>query len=163
MRLSVVGADLTTECDWERCTTLRDNVQHHLEAGLPSGRFPAIHTLADRCWATADVTFKAAQLRDELAEAWPVLRDLGIERLAIGIRSRAALTRAKAAPKVRGTVLLRLTGWKSPLALGDARTLGDLFTGLVIPLITFCQRAGDSAMIQVGPLYDHLLTHRRHG
>jgi len=163
MRLSLAGGALSTECDWELCTGLRDNVQHHLEGGFPSGRFPAIHALADRCWSETTVTIGARQLRQELAEVWPVIAHLGIERQAIGIRSRAALTRAPTVPKARGTVLLRLTGWKSPLPLGQARNLGELFGGLVQTLNDFCERVGDKGVIEIGPPYDHLLTRRRHG
>jgi hypothetical protein len=155
MRLSMAGAELTTECDWALCTVLRDNVQHHLEGGLPSGSFPALHALADRCWEAAEVTVVAAQLRAELTQAWELLCGLRVERMAMGIRSRAALTGAAAVPKMRGTVLLRLTGWKSPLRLDNAKTLGDVLAGLVIPLIDFCRRAGNTAVIAVGPADDH--------
>jgi len=163
MQLSVVGAELTTECDWELCTALRDNVQHHLENGIPSGRFPAIHALADRCWASAAVSVSAGQLRAELARAWPVLAALGVERFAMGIRSRAALTGAHAAPTIRGTVLLRLTGWKPPLKLASAKTLSDVFAGLVPPIMEFCRRAGDAAVIEVGPVRGAGSAQRRHG
>jgi hypothetical protein len=154
MRLSVAGAELTTECDWELCTALRDNVQHHLESGMPSGHYPAIHALADRCWATTDVSVSAAQLHAELGQAWAALGRLGIERFAIGIRSRAALTGAQTAPTVRGTVLLRLTGWKSPLRLAEARTLGDVFGNLIGQLMDFSQRAGRAGCIEIGPVRD---------
>ncbi len=163
MQLSVAGAELTTECDWELCTALRDNIQHHLEGGFPSGLFPAVHALADRCWAPGEVTVSAAQLREELTQAWHVIGGLRVDRMAIGIRSRAALTGAQTVPKVRGTVLLRLTGWKSPLRLGSAKTLGDLFANLVIPLVEFCRRAGDTATIVVGPVHDDAVPRRRHG
>ena len=163
MRLSVAGAELTTECDWELCTALRDNIQHHLEGGFPSGLFPAVHALADRCWAPAEVNVPAAQLRAELTQAWHVISPLRVDRMAIGIRSRAALTGAQTIPKVRGTVLRRLTGWKAPLRMGNAKTLGDLFVNLVIPLVEFCRRAGDTAIIEVGPAYDTALTRRRLG
>jgi hypothetical protein len=161
MRLSVAGRQLTTECDWQLCTALRDNVQHYLEGGLPSGRFPAVHTLADRCWATAAVTVPAAQLRTELEEAWPVLNVMTIDRMAISIRSRAALTGNMKAPTARGTVLLRLTGWKLPLKLAGAQTLGDVFGDLVLPMIGYCQKIGDRAQIEVGPVREDKLPPRR--
>src|SRR5688572_25316656 len=88
MRLSVAGAGLTTECDWELCTALRDNIQHYFEGGSLSGLFPAVHALADRCWAPATVRISAAQLRAELTQAWQVLATMNVERMAIGIRSR---------------------------------------------------------------------------
>jgi hypothetical protein len=150
MQISVAGTRLTTRCDWTICTCLRDNVQQHLESGLPSGRFPNLHALADRCWSHGPVSLPAAALQAELEAVWLVLEKLPVEKFAIGIRSRAALTGAQVAPSVRGTVLLRLTGWKAPIRLAGSRTLGDVFHGVHRQLLDFCRSAGPSAQLDIG-------------
>jgi hypothetical protein len=142
MRLVVVETGHAAECDWVLCTSLRDNVQHHLEGGHPGGTFLSIHALADRCWAGSEVQISAVDLADELRQVRPLLAALGVDRLAISIRSRAALTGAPAAPAVRGTILWRLTGWQLPVTLEGARSVGEVFAGLFDGLLAFCDAAG---------------------
>lgn len=149
MKLWIAGTRLAVECDWALCTSLRDNVQHHLEGGRPSGTFPAIHALADRCWAPASVSVESRQLRGELERA-RALESLPIGRLAMSIRSRAALTGAPVAPAVRGTELVRLVGWRAPVRVVGATSLGNVLGDTMRRLLEFCAAAGDAAVILVG-------------
>jgi hypothetical protein len=110
-------------CDYIRCALLRDNVQHRLEAGLPSGRFVAIHAMADSPWDKAPATISPKALSSELEVVWPGLRELPIESLAISLRTRAVLTNASALPAVRGTVLRRIIQWPIPLDLSTSKDL----------------------------------------
>jgi hypothetical protein len=126
MRLLISAGNKSVTCDWTLCSLLRDNVQHHLEGGKPSGNYPAIHALGDVVW-NHEGKISVRQLRLELDTVRPVLRPLSINKLAVGIRSRAALTGALTPPPVRGTVLLRLAGWGVPVRLTGFTTLGDLF------------------------------------
>lgn len=123
--------------DYIRCALLRDNVQHCLEQGLPSGRFAAIHALADSPWDTAPATLDPKALSAELAVAWPRLRDLPAESLAISLRTRAALANAPAPPTVHGTVLWQMVQWPVPLDLSTSNDLRTLLGRLVADLTRF--------------------------
>ena len=135
LETSVFNQQRTLRCGCIECALLRDNVQHHLEGGVPSGAFPAIHALADAPWESGPVAVNPAVLSSELGVAWPELRDLPIESLAISIRTRAIVTHSSCAPEVRGTVLHRLVNWPVPVALATSTTLGNLFGQLVSDLI----------------------------
>lgn len=128
-------------CDYARCALLRDNVQHRLEQGLPSGHFAAIHALADSPWDTAPAIINPKALSSELEVAWPRLQDLPIESLAISLRTRAALTHAPAPPAVRGTVLRRMVQWPLPIDLSASKDLRALLGGLVSDLTRFAREA----------------------
>jgi hypothetical protein len=143
MRLEVIifNQIRSLRCDYARCALLRDNVQHHLEHGLPSGRFAAIHALADSPWDTAPATINPKTLSSELELVWPSLRDLPIESLAISLRTRAALTHALAPPAVRGTILRRMVQWPVPLDLSTSKDLRALLGGLASDLARVAQEA----------------------
>ena len=121
-------------CDAVACALLRDNVQHYLENGAPSGRFAAIHSLADAHWVAGAKHLNPGELALELEVAWPCLRDIPIELLAISIRTRAALSNARRPPDIRGTILHRFVQWPLPLKLDGIKTLVDLFGPLVTDL-----------------------------
>lgn len=121
-------------CDGVACALLRDNVQHYLENGAPSGRFWAMHALADTRWAERAEILNPLELACELDVAWPCLRKIPIELLAISIRTRAALSSAGLPPDVRGTILYRLVQWPLPFELEGLATLDDLFGDLVADL-----------------------------
>ncbi len=146
MRISCDEAAISTDCEGFLCLLLRDNVQHFLEGGKPTARFAAIHALADCCWGAAEPSLTASRLKAELAEAWPLLRDVPTAKLAIGIRSRALLTGAHRPPTARGTVPLRLTGWKVPVEIRQHATLQELLGVTVARLSAFCEQAGQYAM-----------------
>lgn len=118
----------------EQVLLFRDNVQHHLQGGLPSRTYPAIHRIADVTGPQGGTNIPAGDLWDEVSRAFQSIRSVERRELAMSIRTRAILTNARALPAVRGTALVRLTGWHVPLATFEALTLGDLFGSLVARL-----------------------------
>lgn len=143
MQLEVIISNQvrSLRCDYIRCALLRDNVQHRLEEGIPSGHFTAIHTLADSPWDTAPAAVSAKALSSELEVAWPRLRELPVESLAISLRTRAALTNASAPPAVRGTILRRMVQWTVPLDLSTSKDLRALFGRLILDLARLAHEA----------------------
>jgi hypothetical protein len=110
---------------------LRDNVQHHLQAGRPLPGYLWIHAIADAVIGVDSAQPPACELWTELSLAFDGIREIGIEDLAMSLRTRSALTGVQSLPAVRGTILLRRAGWPAPLRLVGANTLGDLFGGVV--------------------------------
>ena len=122
---------------------LRDNVQHHLQAGRPLPGYPWIHAIADAVIGVDSTQPPACELWTELSLAFGGIREIRIENLAMSLRTRSALTGIESLPAVRGTILLRRAGWRVPLRLASTNTLGDLFGGIVrgIERITFSGNA----------------------
>ena len=108
----------------------RDNVQHHLQGGLPSPGYPLIHAIADAPLSGEVARLGADDLWEEVSHAFESIRRIGIDDLAVSIRTRAVLTNRRA-PIVRGTVLARLTSWRLPVATTGTSTLGDFFEDFV--------------------------------
>lgn len=121
----------------EQVLLLRDNVQHHLQGGVPSPEYPRIHAMADVVFAAGPATFPAADLWSELTRAFRRLEHLEYRELAMSIRTRAILTHTRALPAVRGTALVRMTGWRVPMATAGVSTLGELFQSLLTRLDIF--------------------------
>jgi hypothetical protein len=123
---------------YERFLLFRDNVQHHLQAGHPVPAYDLIHAVADAPLEHAVVCLKASALWEQSWQAYRELCELPIADLAMSIRTKAILTGTPVLPAIRGTALLRLTGWKVPIATQGARTLGELFQALLsrVALIT---------------------------
>lgn len=108
----------------------RDNVQHHLQGGLPGPGYPLIHAFADAPISGEVVRLGADAFWEEVSHGFESIRGIGIDDLAVSIRTRAVLTN-KRAPIVRGTVLARLTSWRLPVVTTGALTLGDFFVELL--------------------------------
>lgn len=70
----------------------------------------------------------------------------------MSIRTRAILTKTPVLPAVRGTALVRLTGWRVPVPTIDAPYLGDLFAGFVTRLaaLTSSGRVGWEVEVRAG-------------
>lgn len=145
MEVMIFNQIRTLRCDGVACALLRDNVQHYLENGVPSGKYWAIHALADTRWTRAAETLNPQMLASELDTVWPCLRDLPIESLAISIRTRAVLTNCPVPPEVRGTCLHRLTRWPVPFDFTGLVTLGDLLGRLVADLSRLVREAHPNA------------------
>jgi hypothetical protein len=121
----------------EQVLLFRDNVQHHLQSGFPLPGYAIIHAMADVVSAPESQGFAAADLWGEVSLAFRRIRHLESRDFAMSIRTRAILTNAPDLPDVRGTALVRLTGWHVPMATANAPTLGDIFQGLVTRLDIF--------------------------
>ena len=150
LEMSISNQVRTFRCGRVLCALLRDNIQHHLEGGIPSGAFPAIHALADAPWDSGPVSVSPVMLIFELEAAWPELRDLPTESLAISIRTRAIITHSRCPPEVHGTVLRRHVNWAIPLAPVASNTLQGVFGELVAGLIGIARetRAGGRILIR---------------
>jgi hypothetical protein len=121
----------------EQALLFRDNVQHHLQGGVPTPGYPLIHTIADAVCLAAATSASAEELWGEVSHAFRRIRHLEYRELAMSIRTRAILTNTRILPAVRGTALVRLTGWRVPMATADVTTLGDLFQSFVTRLEIF--------------------------
>ena len=119
---------------YENVLLFRDNVQHYLQAGRPTPGYPLIHAIADAPLDGEILQIKASRLWGEVSHAFEQIRSVSVADLAVSIRTRAILTNTRALPVVRGTVLLRLTGWKLPLIAPSALTIGELFDDFVAKL-----------------------------
>ncbi len=126
-RIEIGGPNGAMFCEWSAAALLRDNVMHWLEDEEPSGRFPAIHALADWSPTCGRTPVRAEDLADELAVALPLLREVRGKDLAIGIWTRARMTGQQAPPTVRGTVVARLVGWTLPMPLADDASLEECY------------------------------------
>jgi hypothetical protein len=121
----------------EQVLLFRDNVQHHLQSGVPLPGYAIIHAIADAVSAPGSQSFSAAELWGEVSLAFRRIRHLECRDFAMSIRTRAILTNVPVLPDVRGTALVRLTGWHVPMATANASTLGDVFQSLVTRLGIF--------------------------
>lgn len=120
MKLFITGRAGTRICDWESYALLRDNVQHFLEQGEPSWRFPALHGL-ERAVDEGALTVDASRLRGEVLRAWCTLWKIRVDGAAISLRTRAILTGNAELPSSRGTLAAHHAGWELPLE-ADAET-----------------------------------------
>ena len=127
----------------------RDNVQHYLQAGRPTPGYPLVHAIADAPIDGGILRFRADRLWREFSEAFAQIHPIEIVDLAVSIRTRAILTGKSALPSVRGTIPLRLTGWKLPLTIRGVRTLGGLFDDFVKKLALATKSGSSRAFVHV--------------
>jgi hypothetical protein len=130
----------------------RDNVQHHLQGGIPSPGFARLHRVADVVSPPSAERVPASELWEDVSVGFARIRNVERRELAMSIRTRAILTRTPVLPAVRGTALVRLTGWRVPVPTIDAPYLGDLFAGLVTRLaaLTSSGRVGWEVEVRAG-------------
>lgn len=105
---------------------LRDNIQHHLQNGRPEPGYPQIHAIADRM-VLENESPSASELWDEFSLALAGIDKIEVAALAMSIRTQALITGADAIPAIRGTVLVRQSGWQVPMSIEGKATLGELF------------------------------------
>lgn len=149
MKLWVLNKNRAHACDFVSCALLRDNVQHHLEAGAVEDRFACLHALADLVWSDKHELLHAAKMRDELRTAWTALQRLPFEALAVSIRTRAALQGLAEPPAVSGTVLHSVTNWAlPPPASNPCNTLGDRFDSIVFELFVLTLQPLDGGFVR---------------
>jgi hypothetical protein len=127
----------------------RDNVQHHLQGGVPTPGYPLIHTIADAVSLAATTSVSATVLWDEVSHAFERLRHIDHRELAVSVGTLAIVTNVPALPAARGTALVRLTGWRVPVASAGVSTLGDLFHDLVGRLRIFTDSGRASLNVQI--------------
>ena len=151
MSLSFVGPAGSVEQRWIVYALLRDNIQHHLEGGQPSGDFTNIHALATAL-AGAGVKVPARGLRAELERAKQELGPLPFSELAVSARTRAVLAFDWPPPEARATTLLREWGQSIPLLGGPYRTLEEVFGHLVDALLSITDGAVPADLVEAREL-----------
>jgi hypothetical protein len=146
MSLIFQGPGGSFERRWIVYAMLRDNVQHHLEGGAPSGEFSALHTLGEAL-SNGEVTVPAPKLRSELLRA-RVLLDRPADDLAVSVRTRAACNLSFPLPAVSATALAAQEDWTVPFPMEGAETLGDLLGSFLEELLRVATGASDSDVVR---------------
>jgi len=147
MSLSFIGPQGSFERRWIVYALMRDNVQHHLEGGVPTPHFAAVHGLGEAL-SSGEVRVGARALRDELSRVEPLLVR-PIADLAVSVRTRAVCALDLPLVDKQATQLVSTTEWRPPLSLAGAKTLGDVFGSLVSELRGVCDGAAEQDQLTV--------------
>lgn len=151
MSLSFVGPAGGIERRWIVFALLRDNVQHHLEAGTPSAAFEQLHSVTEALGGRS-LEVPAKALRAEVQRAKKELTELKIEQLAISMRTRAVIALDWPPPVHRETALARELDIQIPLLHGGEVTLDDVFGSLIDELLRITEGASDEDVVHVHDL-----------
>lgn len=152
MSLSFSGPAGAIEQRWIVYALLRDNVQHHLEGGVPTAEFAALHGVTGALGGGV-VQLPAVELRREILRAASLL-SLPIAELAISLRTRSVLSLTWPLPDRRETMLVREGGGAIPLhgLVTSAGTLSELLGGFVERLIAITAGAAEGDVVEVRDL-----------
>ncbi|MCU0691245.1 MAG: hypothetical protein MUF54_07585 [Polyangiaceae bacterium] len=151
MSILFSGPKRSVEERWIVFALLRDNVQHHLEAGSPKPEFQALHRVISALGGGV-TSVPAVQLHAEMVRARDALVARPIADLAISLRTRSVLTMDWPPPDRRETYLLADVDVTLPLLQPEAKTLGDLFGQFVDELIDITAGASDSDVVEIRDL-----------
>jgi len=145
---------LRAEFNVERALVLlfRDNVQHHLQAGLARLGYPLVHALGNAAAQVGSVRLSSGSLWAESALAFRQLEAIDTRELAVSARTRAALTGMGKLPPALGTVLYREAGVRVPIQLQGARTIGELMLEFRERLRTLTASGKRSGLVWVDTL-----------
>lgn len=149
MRALFVGPGGSFVARFDKLLLLRDNVQHHLQAGRITGEYFWIHELADTVLVRGRVCAPTRELWAEIARAFARIRHVCIEDLAMSIRTHAIVSGLCGFPAIRGTVLLRLTPWRIPIPTRGLSTLGELFADIRNGIERVTGSGASSARVEV--------------
>lgn len=147
MSLTFIGPSGTIERRWIVYAMLRDNVQHHLEGGRPSGEFDALHGMADAL-LYGETTVSAATLSNEMSRLLPLL-EKPISELAVSNRTQAVQHFAFPLPQNLETCLAAQIEWRPTYPLQGASTLGDVIGNIVAELQRITAQAGLDDVVKV--------------
>ncbi|HEY2409242.1 MAG TPA: hypothetical protein VGI10_24725 [Polyangiaceae bacterium] len=148
--ITLIGRTLSARADWVRFSLFRDNVQHHLEGGLPSSDYSELHSIA-LAIEGHDLSLSARQLRRQVLRARAALSELSGDEIAISIRTRAILTGARELPCVHGTVLASAVGWEPSLPEVWVKRFSQLcapFVNAVLD-VTEAASAEDTVLVRI--------------
>lgn len=134
---------------WIIYALMRDNVQHHLERGSPSGEFEEIHRAGDALGGQA-VQLNALRLRAELRRAQVGLAARPISDLAVSAKTRAVVEGTWPVERQPSTILAadsvaELVPWLPP----DMLTLDQVFGNLIRSLLGVTSGAGPHDLVEV--------------
>jgi len=147
MSLSFIGPTGSFERRWIVYAILRDNVQHHLEGGVPGPQFAALHAIGGAL-AQGEVRVSAPVLHAELERVRPLLERPLLE-LAVSERTRAVCMLDLPLPAASATMLASSAGWQPPLPAHNPQTLGDVFGSLVVELLRVTEGAAEGDELTV--------------
>jgi hypothetical protein len=148
VKLLLVGSADSRVCDWSGYALLRDNIQHFIEGGDPTGRFRALHEI-ERAVDDGYCFVDAARLRGEVLRGFYALGRVQLEQAAVSLRTRAILTESTKAPTASGTVIARQVRWKLPLDLDGSVRIADAVHGFVTAVLAITERAVDGDRLEV--------------
>ena len=148
MSMSFTGPRGWIEQRWIVYSLLRDNVQHHLEGGAPSGAFEALHSLAGAIGG-ARVVVPALRLRAELERAKAALAGRPLDDLAISLRTRSVLSFHWPPQDRRETALVKTWGGSIPFISPSAATLDEVFGHLLDGLLRITDGASEGDTVEV--------------
>jgi hypothetical protein len=138
--LSFISPRGSLERRWIEFALLRDNVQHHLENGVPSPAFANLHRITEALGGK-ELELPAKAFREELLKAEPLLKR-PVADLAISLRTRTVVERLWPIPPGAETKLLKDTPSTSVLD-GRERELADVFGVLLFGLLRLTEGAAD--------------------
>lgn len=128
MSLSFLRPGKSFEARWITYALLRDNVQHHLEEGLPSSSFSALHHISEALGGRR-IIIPARQLHEEAQRARVALIDKSVDELAVSARTEAVMSLTWP-PRTTGTRIVGTAVVPHWLA-GKPTRLRDVFGGLL--------------------------------
>jgi len=146
MSLSFTGPNGWVEQRWIIYALLRDNVQHHLENGVPSEAFAALHEIG-AALSGQRVFVPARTFRAELTRA-KVLVGRPASELAIGARTQSVMS-FRPLPEHPQTRLASSFGASVPWVREGSTSLGDVFGHLIDALLEITVGASESDFVEV--------------
>ncbi len=146
MSLTFSGPGGSAERRWIVYALLRDNVQHHLEGGESSGKFPQLDKISDALGAKS-ARVSAKGLAEELSRARQIV-ERPIEDLALSSRTVAVVSHFWPPPTDKKTRLASEHQVTIPFVMG-AETLGDVFGSFIDELIVVATGGKDDAEVEV--------------
>ena len=149
MRLLISGRGASRACAWESYALLRDNIQHFVEGGSPSGRFSALHSLA-RAVDEGSCTVDAVRLRLEALHIWTALGNVLLEDAAISSRTEAVSAGNSLAPSLSQTKVASQGGLAVPVSAPVGTPLPQAARDFVeaVLAVTAAAAAGDQLEVR---------------
>lgn len=139
----------TVEERWIIYALMRDNVQHHLELGSPSGEFEELHRVEDVLGGQV-VQLNALRLRAELCRAQVGLAARPISDLAVSAKTRAVVEGTWPVEREPSTILAAdSVAALVPWLPSDVRTLDQVFGNLIRSLLGVTSGVGPHDLIEV--------------
>ena len=151
MSIGFSGPKGWVEQRWIVYAMLRDNVQHYLEGGEPTGEFEALHSIAE-VLGGKKLSVPARRLHEELVRAKATLACRPLSDLAISLRTRSVLSFKWPPPERAETILVSEWGGSVPMLNDTVRSMDDVFGHFVDALLQITEGASASDVVEVADL-----------
>lgn len=150
MKLIIKGLAGTRICDWGAFALLRDNVQHYIDGGAPSGQFRALYGIADAV-DSGSYQVDAVRLRSEVFKAWCALWEVPLDSAAISRRTHAILCGSPTQLVARETFRADAQGWSLPIEADRAAPVPKAASAFIKAVLVLTQSAaaGDTLEVRV--------------